>query len=62
MPCMDGREYEDRIRLDTIRQILTRFACEELTHKENTGQPIPDYIRAWWEEHKIYDQQMGRRP
>lgn len=53
MPCMDGRESEER-------NAMMRFCCETLTAMADRGEPIPDYIACWWRQHQEWDAEHGR--
>ena len=61
MPCHSPSyltRKEDVLREGYISlelNLTTRFACECLTKLEEENSPIPEYIKDWWEQHKVWD-------
>ena len=61
MPCDSGYSDLELKLQNNIHDIsfeinlITRFACECLTKLEEENSPIPEYIKDWWEQHKVWD-------
>ncbi len=54
MPCHDDRPDPDKAKL----QITTRLACILCRSLEALGEGIPEFARAWWEQHKKDDTEV----